>query len=117
MTFVKFLNIRWPEDAWKIVTVSIKDVQAFRDQLIQEDKSPKTLNRRISSVSSFYKYLEAAAAEMRLPTRSPIPRMLQFVARRVVLGHTGEASQIPTHGDLSGTSQEVRRAPGYAKDF
>jgi hypothetical protein len=29
MTFVQFVGIRWPEDPWKIVTVSIKDVQAF----------------------------------------------------------------------------------------
>jgi hypothetical protein len=40
MTFVKFVGIRWPDDAWKLVTVSIKDVQAFRDQLIGEDKAP-----------------------------------------------------------------------------
>src|SRR5438034_9722169 len=81
MTFVKFVGIRWPEDAWKIVTVSIKDVRAFRDQLVSEDKAPKTLNRRISSVSSFYKYLAAAAAEMRLPITVPNPAHAQFIAR------------------------------------
>src|SRR2546426_9769552 len=84
MTFVKFAGIRWPDDAWKIVTVSIKDVQAFRDQLIQEDKAPKTLNRRISSVSSFYKYLGAAAAEMRLPITVPNPAHAQFIGRESV---------------------------------
>src|SRR5436309_10247894 len=82
MTFVKFIGIRWPDEAWKIVTVSIKDVQAFRDQLIAEDKAPKTLNRRISSVSSFYKYLGAAAAEMRLPITVPNPAHAQFIARQ-----------------------------------
>ena len=81
MTFVKFIGIRWPDEAWKIVAVSIKDVQAFRDQLIAEDKAPKTLNRRISSVSSFYKYLGAAAAEMRLPITVPNPAHAQFIAR------------------------------------
>ena len=29
--------------------------------------APKTLNRRIASLSSFFKYLQAAAAELRLP--------------------------------------------------
>jgi site-specific recombinase XerD len=71
MTFVKFLGIAWPDEAWRIMTVSIRDVQAFRDALVAERKAPKTLNRRISSVSSFYKYLAAAAAELRLPITIP----------------------------------------------
>jgi hypothetical protein len=29
--------------------------KAFRDKLVDQDAAPKTLNRRISSVSSFYK--------------------------------------------------------------
>jgi site-specific recombinase XerD len=81
MTFVKFVGIEWPDESWKIVTVSIKDVQAWRDELVKEDKAPKTLNRRISSVSSFYKYLGAAAAEMRLPITVPNPAHAQFIAR------------------------------------
>jgi hypothetical protein len=35
--------------------------------MLAETKGPKTLNRRISSLSSFYKYLAGAAAELRLP--------------------------------------------------
>jgi hypothetical protein len=31
--------------------------------------APKTINRRISSLSSFYKYLAGAAAELRLPLK------------------------------------------------
>jgi integrase/recombinase XerC len=81
MTFVKFAGIQWPDDSWKVMTVSIKDVQTFRDQLISEDKAPKTLNRRISSISSFYKYLGAAAAEMRLPITVPNPAHAQFIGR------------------------------------
>lgn len=49
-----------------MLSVSIQDVQGFRDDLIGRNAAPKTLNRRISSVSSFYKYLGAAAAELRL---------------------------------------------------
>jgi len=81
MAFVKFLEIEWPDQAWKILTASIKDVQAFRDELIAKDAAPKTLNRRISSVSSFYKYLGAAAAELRLPITVPNPAHSQFIAR------------------------------------
>lgn len=81
MAFVKFMGIEWPEQAWKILTASIKDVQAFRDLLIAKDAAPKTLNRRISSVSSFYKYLGAAAAELRLPITVPNPAHAQFIAR------------------------------------
>jgi site-specific recombinase XerD len=81
MAFVKFVGIDWPDQAWKILTASIKDVQAFRDELMAKNAAPKTLNRRISSVSSFYKYLAAAAAELRLPITVPNPAHAQFIAR------------------------------------
>lgn len=81
MAFVNFLEIEWPDQAWKILKASIKDVQAFRDQLIARNAAPKTLNRRISSVSSFYKYLAAAAAQIRLPITVPNPAHAQFIAR------------------------------------
>src|SRR5438445_1753015 len=56
MTFVRFLGLRWPEQATSLLGVSIKDVHGFRDELQNRNAAPKTLNRRISSVSGFYKY-------------------------------------------------------------
>jgi integrase len=44
-------------------------------------KAPKTLNRHISSLSSFYKYVAGAAAELRLPVNLPNPAHAQFIAR------------------------------------
>jgi integrase/recombinase XerC len=82
MAFVKFLGIAWPTDSWRLLQASIKDVQAFRDELVARDLAPKTLNRRISSLSSFYKYLAAAAAELRLPITVPNPAHAQFIARQ-----------------------------------
>src|SRR5438132_12289336 len=81
MAFVRFLRIRWPDQALKLFAVTIKDVQAFRDELVARDLAPKTLNRRISSLSSFYKYLAAAAAGMRLPITVPNPAHAQFISR------------------------------------
>src|SRR5947209_17101464 len=81
MAFVKFLGLAWPEKSWEMLRVSIKDVQGFRDELLFRDAAPKTLNRRISSVSSFYKYLGAAAAELRLPITVPNPAHAQFISR------------------------------------
>jgi site-specific recombinase XerD len=49
--------------------------------MMAETKAPKTLNRRISSLSSFYKYLAGAAAELRLPINVPNPAHAQFIAR------------------------------------
>jgi site-specific recombinase XerD len=43
--------------------------------------APKTILRRISSVSAFYKDLAAAAAELRLPITVPNPAHAQFVPR------------------------------------
>lgn len=81
MAFVKFAGIEWPDQATALLSVSIKDVLAFREQLIEHDAAPKTINRRISSLSSFYKYLAAAAAEMRLPITVPNPAHAQFISR------------------------------------
>ena len=40
-----------------LFSVSVKDVLSFREQLLEHQAAPKTINRRISSLSSFYKYL------------------------------------------------------------
>src|SRR5947209_13160072 len=81
MAFVRFLGIAWPGQATSLLSASINDVQSFRDELLSRDAAPKTLNRRISSVSSFYKYLGAAAAELRLPITVPNPAHAQFISR------------------------------------
>src|SRR5438105_15198748 len=57
MAFVKFMRWKWPADSARLLTISILDVQAFKDRLVKESAAPKTINRRISSLSSFYKYL------------------------------------------------------------
>lgn len=81
MAFVKFMGWRWPDDSIELLSASIKNVQAFRDALLREGLASKTLNRRISSLSSFYKYLAGAAAELRLPITVPNPAHAQFIAR------------------------------------
>jgi site-specific recombinase XerD len=81
MTFVKFMGLMWPDDATELLRVSVQDVQRFRGQLVAHNAAPKTINRRISSLSSFYKYLAAAAAELRLPITVPNPAHAQFISR------------------------------------
>ena len=81
MTFIHFVGIAWPQDCASLLTASIIDVQAFRDMLLAANAAPKTINRRISSLSSFYKYLGGAAAELRLPITVPNPAHAQFIAR------------------------------------
>jgi len=81
MAFVSFQGWSWPKDAPALIQVSVLDVLAFRDFLLERNAAPKTINRRISSLSSFYKYLAAAAAELRLPITVPNPAHAQFIAR------------------------------------
>jgi hypothetical protein len=66
-------------------------------------KAPKTLNRRISSLSSFYKYLAGAAAELRLPVNLPNPAHAQFVARE---------SSDPLEGTRALTATRARQLMG-----
>jgi site-specific recombinase XerD len=44
-----------------VLRVSVPRAQAYRDWLAGQNAAPKTINRRLSSLSSFYKYLGAAA--------------------------------------------------------
>jgi site-specific recombinase XerD len=66
-------------------------------------KAPKTLNRRISSLSSFYKYLAGAAAELRLPVNIPNPAHAQFIARE---------SSDPLEGTRALTATHARQLMG-----
>ncbi len=81
MQFVSFLGLRWPEDAPHLLRVPVSAVLAWRELQVEQGRAPKTYSRRISHLSSFYKYLGAAAAEMRLPVVVPNPAHAQFIAR------------------------------------
>ncbi len=80
-SFIRFVGFDWPAESWRMYTVSVKDVQAYREHLILHQAAPKTLNRRISSLSSFYKFLAASAVELRLPITVPNPAHAQFISR------------------------------------
>jgi site-specific recombinase XerD len=81
MGLVQFLEIGWPTQSVRLLTVTVQDLQAYRNWLRQKDAAPKTLNRRIASISSFYKFIAAASAELRLPIIVPNPAHAQFIAR------------------------------------
>src|SRR5262249_50271464 len=76
-----YLRLNWPDRAEELLRVSVQTVQAYRDSLVAVGAAPKTINRRISSLSSFFKYLGAAAAELRLPIIVPNPAHSQFIPR------------------------------------
>ena len=48
MAFVRFMEIEWPSDAWRLLRVNVPDVQAWRDEMLEQGAAPKTL-RSISS--------------------------------------------------------------------
>jgi len=81
MAFVECLGIAWPDESTRLFTVTVAEVQAFRDLMLADGKAPKTINRRIASLSSFYKYLQGVAAEFRLPITVPNPAHAQFIPR------------------------------------
>jgi integrase/recombinase XerD len=91
MNFVKFLGIRWPtvreplpDESSRLLQATVPEVQAWRDYLnLEENAAPNTLNRRVSSLSGFYRFMREAAAEMRLPITVPNPAHSQFIRREV----------------------------------
>lgn len=72
---------KWPKDSVELLSASILDVQAFKNRMVEESAAPKTIHRRISSLSSFYKFLAGAGAELRLPITVPNPAHAQFISR------------------------------------
>jgi site-specific recombinase XerD len=103
LSFVAFLGLAWPQEAARLLLASVADVQRWRDAMLAETKAPKTLNRRISSLSSFYKYLAGAAAELRLPINVPNPAHAQFIARE---------SSDPLEGTRALTATRARQLMG-----
>ena len=100
---IEYLKVDWPKHSADLLTVSVADVMAWRDSLEAAGMAPKTVNRRISSVSSFYKYLQAVAAEMRLPIVVPNPAHAQFI---------GRASQDPVDETKAITATRARQLMG-----
>ena len=81
LSFIRYLGISWPGESARLLSVSVGEVQAFRDWLADSGAAPKTLNHRVSALSSFYRYLGLCAAELRLPIVVPNPAHSQFIAR------------------------------------
>src|SRR5438270_11158356 len=46
LTFVHFLGIEWPQEARRILSVSVREAREYRDALRESGKAPKTINRR-----------------------------------------------------------------------
>lgn len=80
-TFIGCTNLRWPEDAAGLFAVTVGQVHAYRDWMVKRGDAPKTINRRLSSLSGFFKFLREVAAEMRLPIQVANPAEKDFVAR------------------------------------
>jgi len=80
-TFLTFAKIVWPTHATELFAVTVGQVHAYRDWMIGHGDAPKTINRRISSLSGFFKFLREVAAEMRLPIQVANPADKEFVAR------------------------------------
>ncbi len=81
LSFVRHRGIVWPQEAHALLMISVADVQTYRDVLAAVGAAPKTINHRVSALSSFYKYLALSAAELRLPVLVPNPAHSQFIAR------------------------------------
>jgi site-specific recombinase XerD len=80
-SFVRYLGLVWPAEASGLLSVTVADVQNYRDWLVEHGAAPKTLNHRLSALSSFYRYLGLCSAELRLPVIIPNPAHAQFIAR------------------------------------
>jgi len=80
-TFIGFAGITWPEQASDLFSITVAQVHAYRDWMIARDDAPKTINRRISSLSGFFRFLREVAAELRLPIQLANPADKEFVPR------------------------------------
>lgn len=71
-----------PTHAWMLLQVTVPQIQAWRDFMDGErGLAPNTLNRRVSSLSGFYRFLRESAAAQLLPIQVPNPAHSQFIGR------------------------------------
>ena len=80
-SFVQFMGWPWPAEAERFLTATIAQVSAWREAMIDQGRAPKTIDRRLASLSSFYKFVAGCAAEARLPIVVPNPAHVQFIRR------------------------------------
>jgi len=81
-SFISFMGIAWPEESVRLLAAGVPDVLAWRDWMQGErDLAPKTLNRRISSLSGFFTFMRETAGAARLPIIVANPAHAQFIAR------------------------------------
>lgn len=84
MAFIDHMEIPWPNQSWLLLQTKIEDVRNWRDYMEDElGRAPKTLNLRISSLSSFFSFMREVSADMRLPIVVPNPAHKDFIARPV----------------------------------
>ena len=109
MAFVEFLGIRWPEDATRLLTVSVADVQDFRDRMIADGKAPKTdqpphrLALELLQVPPGGRLRVPAAHHRAEPGPRPVhpPRLVRPARRdQGPLGHPGPAAHGAALGRL-----------------
>ena len=82
MSFVRFLGIDWPTEDWRLLKCSVVDVQEWRNFMVKvEGRAPKTVLRRVTSVSRFYDYMREQASEFRLPLIVPNPAHKNHIPR------------------------------------
>jgi hypothetical protein len=80
-TFIGFVGIAWPEQAPALFRITVREVHAYRDWMIGRGDAPKTVNRRIASLSGFFRFLREVAGELRLPIQVANPADKEFVSR------------------------------------
>ena len=71
-----------PGEAHRLLRCGVGDVQEWRDYMVQvQDRAPKTVLRRITSLSRFYEYVREQAAEFRIATTIPNPAHKNHIPR------------------------------------
>lgn len=71
-----------PAQAHRLLRCSVGDVQEWRDYMVEVlGRAPKTVLRRITSVSRFYEYIREQAAEFRIATTIPNPAHKNHIPR------------------------------------
>jgi hypothetical protein len=61
LSFVRHRGIVWPQEASALLTVSVAEVQEYRDALATAGAAPKTINHRVSALCGYAKKVTSAA--------------------------------------------------------
>jgi hypothetical protein len=105
LSFVRHRGIVWPQEAHALLTISVADVQTYRDVLAAVGAAPKTINHRVSALSSFLQVSGSVGG--RAAPADPGPQPSPFAIHRARVLRSARRNAVVAGGACPAPAERV----------